>query len=144
MFNANNPVSIFVPLLVIVILTVIAFVCMLMARISAMKAGQDPSFYRAYQGNPEPEAAAVAARHYSNLMELPTVYYAGCLATFALGAVGFWSLVFAWGYAVARVIQSLVHLTSNNGKQRGLSFTIGLAFVIALWANVALVVFAKL
>ena len=144
MFNANNPVSIFVPVLVIVALTVIAFVRMAAARAAAVKAGQDPNFYKAGLGTPEPEATAVAVRHYGNLLELPTVFYAACLTAFVLGSVTFWSLVFAWGYAVMRILQSVVHLTSNHTGHRGLAFVVGMVFVIALWVNLALVICAKL
>jgi hypothetical protein len=98
MFDASNPVSILVPMVVVALLTFVAFVRMASAR-GAVAKQMDPSFYRAQLGGHEPEPAVVAVRHYHNLLELPTVFYPACLTAFVLGAgaVGTWTLVFAWG-----------------------------------------------
>ncbi|MEW9854979.1 MAPEG family protein [Novosphingobium sp. M1R2S20] len=139
-----NQTLIFLPVLVVVALTLVAFVRMAMGRAAAVKAGHDPAYYRAHHGAPEPESAAAGARHWDNLFELPTLFYAGSLTAFVLGAVSGWTLVFAWGYAAARVVQSAVHMTYNNPGHRGLAFVVGVLFVFALWINVALAVFAGL
>lgn len=139
-----NPATIFLPMLAVVALTFIGFVLMAAARGAAMKAGQDPNFYRAHQGAGEPEATVVRVRHYHNLLELPPLFYAACLVAFALGTVGRWTLVFAWGYVVARIVQSAVHLSYNAPAHRGVAFMIGVLFLFALWLNVAIEVFAHL
>lgn len=140
----TNQILIFLPLLVVVALTFVAFLRMATGRAAAVKAGHDPAFYRAHLGAPEPEVAAAGARHWDNLFELPTLFYAGCLAAFVLGAVGLWTLVFAWGYAAARVLQSAIHMTYNNPSHRGGAFVLGVVFVFALWINVAISIFAGL
>jgi hypothetical protein len=141
--EAINQVGIFLPVLVVVALTYVAFIRMAAARGSVAKQ-MDPNFYKAQLGGHEPEAAVVAVRHYGNLLELPTVFYAACLTAFALGAVGQWTLILAWGYAAARVLQSAVHLTYNNPGHRGLSFVLGVVLSLALWVNVGMAVFARL
>lgn len=141
--EAINQVSIFLPVLVVAALTYVAFVRMAAARGAAAKT-MDPSFYKAQLGGHEPEAAVVAVRHYHNLLELPTTFYAACLTAFVLAAVGQWTLVFAWGYAAARVLQSAIHLSYNNPAHRGLAFVLGVVFSLALWVNVAIAVFARL
>jgi len=143
MFSAANPVSIFVPLLVIVALTFVGFVRMAAGRATAMKTGIDPNFYKAHQGGMEPAVAVVGVRHYGNLFEMPTVFYAAVLTAFVLGAVGHWTLVFAWGYVAARLVQSAVHLTYNNPAHRGLCFVLGVVFMIALWVNLAIAIIAR-
>lgn len=142
--EAVNQLAIFVPMLVVVALTFVAFIRMATGRGAAMKAGQDPRFYRAHQGAPEPEATVVAVRHYGNLFELPTVFYAACITAFVLGAVNVWALVFAWGYVVCRLAQSAVHLTYNNPAHRGGAFVLGVVFVLALWVKLALAISAGL
>ncbi|HEX7855696.1 MAG TPA: MAPEG family protein [Sphingobium sp.] len=141
--NAVNPVSIFLPVLVVVALTFIAFIRMAAAR-GAVAKDQDPNFYRAHIGAPEPETAVVAVRHYGNLFELPTLFYAACISAFVLQAVGEWTLRFAWTYVAARIVQSAIHLTYNNPAHRGLAFVVGMVGVIALWVNLALVICARL
>jgi hypothetical protein len=141
--EAVNPGSIFLPVLVVVALTFFAFIRMAAGRGAAMKAGQDPSFYRAHQGSPEPEKTVVAVRHYGNMFELPTLFYAACITAFVLGAVGFWTLVFAWGYVALRLVQSAVHLSYNNPAHRGGAFVLSVLFMLALWVNVGIAICAR-
>ncbi len=139
-----NRVSIFLPMLVIVALTFVAFVRMAMMRQAAVKAGQDPQYYRAQLGDPEPEATVVAVRHYSNLLELPVLFYAACLTAYVLAAVSGWTLAFAWAFTAARLVQSSVHMSYNNPAHRGLGFVLGVISLLALWINLGLTVLARL
>jgi hypothetical protein len=138
-----NPTTILLPVLAVVALTFVAFVRMAGARAAAAK-GQDPAYYRAHQGKPEPEAAAAAARHWDNLFELPTLFYAGCITAYVLNAVSGWTLLFAWGFVAARLVQSAVHMTYNNPMHRGGAFVVGVLFALALWINLALAIFDRL
>jgi hypothetical protein len=136
--------AIFVPVLVVVALTIIAFLRMAFTRYLAAKAGVPAAFYRTYQGTPgEPEFAVVAARHYGNLFEGPVLFYVGCLVAFDLSAVSHVMLIWAWGYVILRVIQSLIHLTYNNPLHRGPAFTLSFLFLIAMWVNIAIDLFAR-
>lgn len=137
-----NQTLVFLPVLTVVALTIIAFVRMATARGAAAKS-MSMDYYRAHLGEPEPEAARAAARHWDNLFELPTLFYAACITAFVLGAVGTWTLVFAWGFAAARIVQSAIHMTYNNPAHRGLAFVLGVVLVLALWIDVALAVFAS-
>lgn len=144
MFNAANPASILLPMLAIVLLTFIGFIRMGAARGAAVKAGHDPNYYKAHLGPPEPEATVAAVRHYGNLFELPTLFYAACLTAFVLPAVSMWTLIFAWVYVAARFVQSAIHMSYNNPSQRGGAFIIGVLAMLALWVNVGLAICAKL
>ena len=144
MGNAINPVSIFLPMLVVVALTFVAFLRMGMMRNAAMKAGQDPEYYRAQLGKPEPEATVIAVRHYSNLLELPVLLYAACLTAYALAAVSGWTLVFAWIFTAARLVQSSIHLSYNNPAHRGLAFVCSVAGLLGLWIDLGLAIAARL
>jgi len=139
-----NQAQIFLPVLVVVALTFVAFVRMAGARAAAVKAGHDPAYYRAHVGKPEPEATVAAVRHWGNLFELPTLFYAGCLTAFVLDAVSGWTLAFAWAFVAGRLLQSAVHMTYNNPMHRGGGFLLAVASSLALWLNVALAVFDRL
>jgi len=142
--DSVNQASIFVPMLVVVLITFVAFLRMGAARAAAMKAGQDADYYRSHTKGSEPEATVIAVRHYGNLFEMPTIFYPACLCAFVLEAVGSWTLVFAWGFTVLRILQSLVHMTYNNPMHRGMPFVFSGMFMMALWINVAIAVFARL
>lgn len=143
MFDAANQSTIFLPMLVVALLTFVAFVRMAAARGAAAKQ-MDVNFYRAQQGGAEPESAVVAVRHYHNLLELPTLFYPAGIVLFVLGAVSGWALVWAWAYVAARLLQSAIHLSYNNPAHRGLAFVLGVVFLLALWVVVALAVFARI
>lgn len=140
---STNPTLIFLPMLVVVALSFVAFLKMGIARGAAVKGGQDPAYYKAHLGQPEPESTRAAVRHYDNLFELPTLFYAACLTGFVVASVGVWTLVFAWGFVVARVVQSIIHMTYNNPGHRGGAFVLGVLFLFALWINLGLGVFAR-
>ncbi|MEO6717584.1 MAG: MAPEG family protein [Novosphingobium sp.] len=144
MFNAANPASILVPMLAIVVLTFVGFIRMAITRGAAVKAGHDPAYYKAHLGAPEPEATVAAVRHYGNLFEMPTLFYAACLTAFALLAVNKWTLIFAWVYVAARYLQSAIHMTYNNPSQRGGAFIVGVLCMLALWINLGLAICARL
>lgn len=144
MFDAANQAAIFVPMLVVVALTFVAFVRMAAARGAAVKAGQDPAYYRAHLGPPEPEATIAAVRHWDNLFELPTLFYTACLTAFVLDAVSGWALAFAWAFVLARLTQSVVHMTYNNPGHRGGAFILGVLSLLGLWVTLAGAIAARL
>ena len=135
---------IFVPMLAVVLLTYIAMFRMIAARGRAMKEGTSLDYYRAHLGPSEPEYAVAAARHVDNLLEGPTLFYAACVTAYVLGAVGLWTVLFAWGYVLFRVIQSVVHMTSNKVMIRGMSYGLSMLFLGAMWVCLAMVVFARI
>jgi hypothetical protein len=140
---AVNPIAIFLPVLVVVALSLVAFIRMGTARAGIAKT-MDMNYYRAHLGAPEPEAARAAVRHYDNLFELPTLFYAACLTAYVLNAVSGWTLIFAWGFVAARLVQSAIHLTYNNPAHRGIAFVVGVVFTFALWINLGLAICARL
>lgn len=144
MAGAQAPIAIFLPMLLIVALTFVAFIKMAIERTAAVKGGQNPEFYKVHLGDPEPEKTRAAVRHWDNLFELPTVFYAACLTAFALGAVSGWTLAFAWVFALGRIAQSVVHLTHNNPSQRGAAFTLSVLGLLALWINIGVTIFGRL
>lgn len=145
MFNASNPVTLLVPMLVVVALTYFAFLKLGAARTAAMKGGGVTiEYYRAHIGAGEGEVATVANRHFTNLFEVPVLFYAACLTAYLLNPGSVWVLGLAWGYVAGRLIQSAIHLTYNNPMHRGMAFFVALLCLGALWINLALVIFDRL
>src|SRR5688572_7870195 len=82
-----------------------------------------------------PEDVAIPNRNYMNLLELPTLFYAVCLALYALQRVESIDLVIAWTYVSLRVIHSLVHLTYNNVFHRLTAFGMSNIVLGVLWVR---------
>ncbi len=135
---------IFVPMLVVVALTIVGFIRMAYVRFKFISTRQMPlKYYVAFQGNTEPEHVAVVVRHYANLFEAPIIFYAACLTLFALAAVTPIIYLTAWAYAVMRVAQSAIHLTYNNVRHRAYAFLLGWVALAVLWGEIAAIIFAK-
>ncbi len=140
-----NQALIFLPMLVVVALTIIGFLRMVQVRFKTISGRQVPlKFYTAFQGAVEPEPTAITVRHYANLFEAPIIFYVGCFTAFALAATTDALYITAWVYAAARVTQSFIHLTYNNVRQRALAFVIGWIALLVMWVQLALALFARL
>jgi hypothetical protein len=122
------------PMFALVLLTIIVAAHLLRLRIKAVKAGQVRlSQLRLNQSADIPDTITQAARNYSNLFEVPVLFYtAGCLAmvlkheTIAL-------IILAWLFVVARAAHSWIHLTRNNVIHRLRAFMAGNICVVAIW-----------
>jgi hypothetical protein len=145
MTPAIGQATIFLPVLAMVALTAFAFLRLAIVRVrTARRREVKLSYYRAFQGPPEPEQAAATARHYNNLFEAPLLFYVGCVVAFELGTVTPLVLALAWGYVVARTIQSAIHLGSNDVRKRAYAFFAGWLFLAALWLRLAVSLFGQL
>jgi len=77
------------PMLALVLLTFGVAVALFRARKRSVREGHTPvSYFRTFQGSREPEFLAQATRHFSNLFETPTLFYAGCLAGMVADVTG--------------------------------------------------------
>lgn len=84
------------------------------------------------------DEVALPNRNYMNLLELPTLFYAVCIALFALKQVGSADLALAWVYVGLRAGHSLVHLTYNNVLHRLGLFATSNVVLSVLWVRLFL------
>lgn len=140
----RQSMQIFLPVLLVLAVTFVGFVKMAIERAGAVKQGQNPEYYKVYLGDPEPEKTRAAVRHWDNVFELPTVFYAGCLTAYVLGEVSITVLASAWIFALGRAVQSFVHLTYNSPNHRGGAFTLSFLGLIVMWCALAAHIFAAI
>jgi hypothetical protein len=130
--------SLVFPMLALVLLTFGVAVVLFRARVRSVREGHTPvSYFRTFQGPQEPEFLAKSTRHFVNLFEVPTLFYAGCLAAMVAGVSGPWVAGFAWGYVAARVAHAVIHLGSNRVRHRLRAYAASWVFLLALWIHVA-------
>lgn len=124
------------PMLPVVGLTFVSGFYMALSRIRAVrKRVMKIAFYRAYRNGEEPENMAIMTRHYTNLFETPVLFYLGCILASLMGPVSSLVLGLAWGFAGLRLVQSTIHLTSNNVKWRAYTFFTSWFLLVGLWAS---------
>jgi hypothetical protein len=84
-------------------------------RFAAVRTNRVPaSYYKTYSTNEEPEELQVIARHFSNLFEVPVLFYVVVLTTYVTGQVTYVFVALAWLYVALRYVHSYIHLTSNH------------------------------
>lgn len=131
--------AIILPMAAMVLLTMALAVNTLRHRIAAVKAGQVRiSRFRAMQGDPPPERVAVAERAFHNTLEIPPLFYAGCIAALALQAVDGTFVALAWAYVGLRLVHTAIFLTYNNIMHRLTAFLSSCAVLLVFWGRLAL------
>jgi hypothetical protein len=80
-----------------------------------------------------PPDVSLPNRNYMNLLELPTLFYAVCLALLVLGKVASIDYTLAWVYVGLRGMHSLIHLTYNHVIHRLLVFASSNVVLSVLW-----------
>lgn len=126
------------PMVAMAALSATVLVILFRSRVRAVKLGQVTSkYFRIYQGETEPEQAAKASRHFSNLFEAPTLFYAACLAGLITQDTSRAMLILAWLFVAARVAHAIVHLGHNRLRHRMRAYFGGWVVMAAMWIHLA-------
>lgn len=130
--------SLILPMFAMVLLTATVLVILFRSRVAAVRQNRiSAKYFRTYQGEVEPESMAKPARHFSNLFEAPTLFYAACLAAMVTGQVGTTMVTLAWAYVAARVVHAWIHLGGNRLRLRMPAYFAGWLVLLAMWVLLA-------
>jgi hypothetical protein len=126
------------PMFAMVLLTAVVLVVLFRGRVRAVREGTvNKHYFKIYQKGVEPPSSAKAARHFSNLFEAPTLFYAACLAAMIMHQSGPALQALAWLYVVARVVHAYVHLGHNRLGPRIRTYFFGWLTLLAMWTYLA-------
>jgi hypothetical protein len=126
--------SIFLPALGMALLTFIVLGLIPQRRFRAVFAKQvTPDDFALGESPQVPGHVSLANRNYMNLLELPMLFYAVCLALFVTGTVDALALGLAWTYLVLRAVHSLIHVTYNRVVHRLALFAVSNFVLMGLW-----------
>ena len=125
---------IFQPVLALAALTFAVLMFIPLRRFRAAFAGQvAPSDFALGENANVPPHVALANRNYMNLLEIPLLFYAVCLAMFVTQTVDQLAVNLAWGYVALRVVHSAIHISYNNVIHRLSAFALSNFVLVALW-----------
>lgn len=120
------------PLFAMVLLVAIVVTLLWSLRKNAIRSRQvSIGYYRDFSGD-EPNYNKVVARHYSNLFEMPVLFYLVVIAAYLTQHVTVWMVGLAWVYVLCRYVHSYVHLTQN------LAFLLSAIVLLAMWLGLLL------
>ena len=108
---------------------------LLKLRIAAVKSGEVKlSAFRLNDNEEVPVKMLQAARNYTNLFEVPILFYAAGTLALALQLDSPSVIFLAWLFVLSRAAHSWIHLTSNNVIRRLQAFMAGNICVLLIWA----------
>lgn len=129
-----NPNLIYFPCFAMLLLTFAVLIRMFLMRVTAVKTKQiDIKHFKTYDYGPTPPNWMIqASRNFTNLFEVPTLFYMVCGFALMANQVDMTMLVLAWMYVGLRCVHSLVHLTTNRITQRMLSYALSWVVVLLM------------
>ncbi len=131
-----NQDQILFPLFAMFLLTFGIGVWMLKLRFKAVKEdGLNPGYFQLNRGAKLPDYLAKVTNHYTNLFELPVLFYVACLILYAGHKVDVLYIGFAWTFVSIRYAHAYIHTTYNNLKHRRLAFLVGTLTLAFIWAR---------
>jgi hypothetical protein len=126
--------QLFLAAFALVILTFIVLFTLGFKRFKAAKNKEvDVNYYKLYQESSEPKSIRKFARNFSNLFEVPVLFYAAVAITIALNLATSALLYLAWTYVALRYFHSYIHCTSNKVITRFRIYVISCLVLIAYW-----------
>jgi len=128
-----------VPMFTMVILNLIIAGIALKARFVCVRSRQVGLDYFRLMGadssSQAPENVITTTRAFSNMFEIPVLFYVIATLAIAMDQVTPYSLVLAWSFVISRCIHTWIHLTYNNVIQRMYAFWVGIIFILAMWVE---------
>ncbi len=127
------------PMLAMIALTFAVAFYMLVLRVGAVRSGAvSMRYFRVYSGTEPPAAVQQAGRNFSNLFEMPVLFYVACVTALALGYQVPALQTLAWLFVAARLAHSVIHLSYNNVTHRLAAFMLANLFLLLMWALLAI------
>jgi hypothetical protein len=129
--------SLVYPMFAMVVLTYAVATIMFLARLTAVRSGKlKVGYFKTYNIADPGEAVIKTARHYSNLFELPVLFYVVCIVAMFVPTTPERIQTWAWLFVAARVAHAYLHIGPNKLVPRMLSFIAGFLIVLGMWIEV--------
>ncbi|HEX5340263.1 MAG TPA: MAPEG family protein [Gammaproteobacteria bacterium] len=126
--------SIFIPMLVLVFWTFVIMLFLGYKRFSAVAAKRMKFGYlKVGESEKVPDDVQLASRNFSNLFEMPVLFYTVCISAYAVHQAGDALIVLAWCYVVLRIVHSLIHVTYNHMTHRFLVYATSCLLLLVMW-----------
>jgi len=132
------------PMFVLIVLTFIIGFSTGISRLISVKKGQvDRRYFKLLSGYSPPDYIVKLGRNFSNLLEIPVLFYALGIILLALGINNSLMLEFAWAFVGLRIIHSLIHVTYNNPIHRFWVFLLSSSIVLIMWVQLIIIISQK-
>ncbi len=132
------------PMAAMVLLTFFVLIRMFLGRVRAVRAGEaDAGYYKTYQEGREPREVAQLSRHFVNMFESPTLFYAACIAGMVTGENATILGALAWIYIAMRAVHAYIHTGSNRLPPRIKIYFSSWLVLLGMWGTLVFGVAAR-
>ena len=136
-----GPLTLIYPMFAMVLLSFFVLIRLFRSRVSAVKTGElQTSYFRLHRGAVEPESTVKVSRHFSNLFEAPTLFYAVCLAAMITQKGGTLMQTLAWCYVAARIVHAFIHMGPNRLRWRVRAYFVSWVVLVTMWVILVIAV----
>ncbi len=80
-----------------------------------------------------PADAMQASHSFSNQFELPVLFYVLTILALITKQADLIFVILAWVFVIMRVLQAVVHVTSNHVPTRGAFYAVGAVVLMIMW-----------
>lgn len=121
------------PLLLQVLLVLLLYVALALAKGRAMREGRVDEARRALHADAWPESVQQINNCIGNQFQLPVLFMLLSLLLWQLGQAGWVSVSLGWAFVLSRYLHAWEHTRRNHVPYRRRWFTVGFAVVLAQW-----------
>ena len=121
------------PLFVQALLTFAVMTGMMVSRTRALQSGETRYQDIAMREPNWPRQAALYGNSFSNQFELPLLFYVLTILAMITRHADLLFVLLAWVFVAFRVLQALVHVTSNNVPFRGGYYGVAALVLLVMW-----------
>jgi len=120
-----------------VLITFVVMCFTAVARVNSVRHKEvSPKYYKLMSGSEAPEHVVKTGRHFSNLFEVPVLFYVAGVLCITLGIESAFFIVTAWLFVLFRICHAVIHITYNNPLHRLFIFLFGNICVLSLWVGI--------
>ena len=123
---------ILLPAIAQIILTLIVFIGLAIAKSKAAKAGEVDEERRALHSDAWPESVMKFNNNISNQFELPVLFYVLCIILWALNCTSVIVHILAWLFVASRIAHVVIHTGSNFVPHRRKVYMLGFIILVVL------------
>lgn len=122
------------PIFALVLLTFMVATAVGISRLRSLRRKEiSPKYYALMTGDTPPEYVQKLGRNFSNLLEMPILFYVLGVLVIALGINDAALVNHAWLYVGLRFVHSAIHVTYNNSIHRLIVFVLSVLALLAMW-----------
>lgn len=134
--HTMNQTHMLYPLFALVSLTFFIVIRLGLVRVRAVRQdGLNPGYFKYNRGGKPPEYMLRTEQNYTNLFELPILFYVAVIIAYITASVDLANILLAWLFVITRFIHTYSHLLHNKLLLRRKIFLYSSLVLIILWVK---------